>query len=88
MSRRKKHIDYYGVDTETYIRGGEGLLSIQIHGKDTSEYIGVDTDIIDMSDEDIRWTRNIIHIFPVSGEVTLRGSIKRESVIYHSWIKL
>ncbi len=55
MSRRKKQIDYYGIDTETYTRGGEGLLSIQIYGKDTSEYIGVDRDIIDLPDEDIRY---------------------------------
>jgi len=44
--------------------------------------------LMNMSDGDIRWTRNIMHIFPRREEATLRGSIKRESVIHHSWIKL
>ena len=44
--------------------------------------------LMNMSDEDIRWTRNIMHIFPRREEATLRGSIPQESVIYHSWIKV
>lgn len=53
--KKIKKIDYYGIDTETYTQNGEGLLSIQIHGKDTSEYIGLNNDIIDFSDEEIRY---------------------------------
>lgn len=44
--------------------------------------------LMNMSDGDIRWTRNIMHIFPRREEATLRGSIPQESVIYHSWIKV
>lgn len=44
--------------------------------------------LMNMSDGEIRWTRNLIHIFPVRGEATLRSSIVQESATYHSWIKL
>lgn len=63
-------------------------ISNKIFTLRTTSSATINVVLMNMSDEDIRWTRNIIHIFPVSGEVTLRGSIKRESVIYHSWIKL
>ncbi len=55
MSTKNKQIDYFGIDTETYIHGGEGLLSIQIHGKNTVKYIGLNHEIINFDDEDIRY---------------------------------
>lgn len=45
---------YYAVDTETYSVGGEGLLSIQVHGEGVSEYFGLNREIIEFEDEDIR----------------------------------
>lgn len=63
-------------------------ISTDIFTIRTASSATINVALMDISDEDIRWSRNILHIFPVSGEVTLRGSIKRESVIYHSWIKL
>lgn len=54
MREKTRQIDYYGIDTETYTIGGEGLLSIQIHGKNGSVYIGPDEEMITFDDEDIR----------------------------------
>lgn len=45
---------YYGIDTETYSVCGRGLLSIQIYGDHCKKYIGVDEEIIDFEDEEIR----------------------------------
>lgn len=54
----------------------------------TASSATINVALMNISDEDIRWTRNILHIFPVRGEATLRSSITRESVIHHSWISL
>ena len=63
-------------------------MSTSIFTIRTTSSSTINVALMNMSDKDIRWTRNIMHIFQIRGEATLRGSITRESVIHHSWIKL
>lgn len=48
-------VDYYGIDTETYNKGGLGLKSIQIYGANEEKYIAITSDTVHESDEVIRY---------------------------------
>lgn len=48
-------VEYYGIDTETYNRGGYGLKSIQIYGGKEQKYIAITSDNVHKSDEEIRY---------------------------------
>ena len=44
----------YGIDTETYNVGGDGLLSVQIYNDEVQEYFGMQDNMDSFDDEDIR----------------------------------